>query len=366
MNPVKVLHLRSGTRLFGPERVILSLGRCAAPDFQIIVGGMGRGKPGLLLEEAAALGLETFWLECRRRLDFAAIRRLAEFLRARDIRLLHAHDFKANFYALAARRYQPMLMVATLHLWNRSSAVTSAYEIFDALQVRFFDQVIAVSPEIAEQARRWRIPAEKVRVILNGVDMARFKACSQCFRNERIVIGSVGRLTRQKGYHDFLRAAAKVSQACPRARFLLVGDGPQRGALEAEAEQLGISHLVTFAGQRDPVEASYAEMDLFVSSSLSEGLPVAVLEAMASSLPVVATAVGASGEVIENEKSGLLVPPANVDALASALLRLVNTPDEAMTLAAAGRERVARHFSAEKMTRETESVYGELLHGKED
>ncbi len=361
VKPTKALHMRSGTHLFGPERVILSLAHCASPLFLPIIGAISETADNLLLEEARRQGLGTFRLECRGRLDMGAISALARFIRKEEIRLLHAHDFKANFYALAASRRASVRTVTTLHNWTQAASPVRRYEWLDALQVRFFDRIIAVSPEIAAGARRWRIPARKLRVILNGVDLARFSPRPQVSFNSRVVIGTVGRLVWNKGYQDLLAAAARVCGELPNAHFLLVGDGPRRRDLEAEAQRLGLSSRVTFAGQRDAVEASYGEMDIFVSSSLTEGLPVAVLEAMASRLPVVATRVGAVPEVIEDGRSGLLVNPGEPEALASAIVELVKNKERAAALARAAYVRVAERFSAESMTRQTEAVYQELL-----
>lgn len=362
MSPRRVLHLRSGTHLFGPERIILSLARHASPDYEPIIGGLERDKPGLLLTEAAAAGLETVWFASKRRFDPKVVARLADFIGERAVAIIHAHDFKANFYALAARRRAPVKAVATLHLWNRSSLRTAVYEALDALLVRRFDRVIAVSPQIAAEARRRLVPSRKLRVILNGVDLERFPPLPARFRQSRVVIGSVGRLVKQKGYHNLLAALAEITKSVPEVELLLVGDGPQRGELEQQARRLGLSSQVTFAGQCDPVEESYGKFDLFVSSSLSEGLPVTVLEAMASGLPIVATHVGATPEVIEDGRSGLLVPPNDVKALSEALLCLIKDRELAMRLATAGHERAGQRFSAEAMTRQTESVYEEMLH----
>jgi len=364
MKPVKVLHLRSGTKLFGPERVILGLVHYASPEFQPIVGGLERGEaPSLMLQQAAAEGIATFRLPCRGRLDLGAVKRLAEFLENEQISILHAHDFKANFYAWLARKKFPLPLVTTLHLWNRNNLITASYEFIDALLVRRFDRIIGVSPAIVAEAKRWYIPEQKLRVILNGIDIARFQKNPPRPADDKIVIGSVGRLVAQKGFPIFLQMAVALLAKRDNLQFILVGDGPVREELEAESKKLGIADKVTFTGQRDPVETAYGEMDIFVSSSLSEGLPIALLEAMAARLPVVATRVGAVPEVIENNISGLLVEPDNPQVLVDAVDSLLADPAKKQALAEGGFRRVQEHFSAENMARQTEAVYREILHG---
>lgn len=361
MKPFKILHLRSGTHLFGPERIIISLARCASPSYQHTIAGIERGSESLLVREAASLGIQAAWFRSYRRLDTKCVRDIARYISSHEIDLVHAHDFKANFYALAARRNLPVKTVTTLHLWNRSSLLTGVYEILDRLQIRLFDKVIAVSPAVAAQARRWKIPERKLQVILNGVDISRFASSSSAPVRKVFTIGSVGRLVSQKGYDLLLEACARIFADYADTRLVLVGDGPLREDLERRAQDLGISERVTFAGQTQEVEKALADMDLFVSSSLDEGLPVAVLEAMAARLPVVATMVGAADEVIENEKSGLLIKPDDVEALTYSIRRLREDKALRKALAEAGYRRVEEDFSAEKMTRKTEAVYAELL-----
>ena len=253
--------------------------------------------------------------------------------------------------------------MTTLHLWNRNNLATAFYEFLDALLVRRFDKIIGVSPAIVAEAKRWHIPEQKLQVILNGIDVARFQKIPPRSADGKLVIGSVGRLVAQKGYPIFLQMAAQMLQRHTHIHFLLVGDGPVREELEAEAKRLGLAEKITFAGQRDPVETAYGEMDIFVSSSLSEGLPIALLEAMAARLPVVATRVGAVPEVIEDNISGLLVEPENPSALVEAVENLLTDPAKKQALAEGGFQRARQHFSAENMARQTEAVYREILHG---
>jgi len=358
---IRILHLRSGTNLHGPERVILSLGRYAAPDLQPVIGGLEQSVCRPLLETATEYGLETFALECRGRLDKTAVGKLREFLQESGIDILHAHDFKANYYALAAAKDLPVKKVATLHhLWQHGPRCLAVYDLLDAIQVRRFDRIIAVSPEIANQAKRWRIPKQKLRVIINGIDIARFSESGSRVSNGRIVVGSVGRLTEAKGFADLLAAAAQVCKVLPTVSFLIIGDGPLRSSLESAAARLQISDRIRFAGRLDSVEAAYAQMDIYALSSRREGTPIALLEAMASRLPIVATRVGAIPDVIEEGVSGLLVNAGDIEGLSKAIIRLAQDAMLAAQLGEAAYARVIEEFSAEQMTRRTEAVYREL------
>jgi L-malate glycosyltransferase len=362
MNAHKVLHLRSGRNLFGPERVILALARYSSAQFEHIVGAIEEEGPSILADTAQAEGFANFRLPCRGRIDFAAISKLAAYVCDNDICIINAHDLKANFYALAAARRARVATVTTVHSWKRSSETPLIYAWLDARQVRAFDRIIAVAPDILQAARRSHCAEHKLRLILNGVDMARFAPRTERIGVNNLIIGSVGRLVAEKGYSNLLLAAVEICRVHPKVQFLLVGDGPLRGELEAQATQLGIAARVIFAGQCDNVAASYAQMDMYVLSSLTEGLPIVLLEAMASQLPIVATTVGAVAEVIAPD-CGLLVPPDDVPALTAAILKLLEDPPRAGALAAAAYRRVREVFSAQVMTQKTEAVYQELLDG---
>jgi glycosyltransferase involved in cell wall biosynthesis len=175
-------------------------------------------------------------------------------------------------------------------------------------------------------------------------------------RSDYVVL-TPARLHPQKGHVYLLAAAAQV----PEATFVLAGDGPLRLELEAQASALGIAERCVFLGERSDVPDLLAAADLLVLPSLFEGLPLSVLEAMAAERPVVATAIGGTDEAVVHEQSGLLVPPRDPVALASAIQRLRTDPGLARRLASAGRGRVEREFSSEITAGRVMQIYDEVL-----
>jgi glycosyltransferase involved in cell wall biosynthesis len=214
------------------------------------------------------------------------------------------------------------------------------------------------------------IPAGKIDVVYNGVDTAVF---AQCEKREEVrselhippdstVVGIVGRLSEEKGGVDVLiRAIARLRKINPNLRLLVVGDGPLRGNLEALADESAPGGAIMFTGTRNDVAHLLSAMDLFVLPSLNEALPIVVLEAMAAGLPVIATNVGGVPEIVEHEKTGLLVAPGSEDALYSALNRLTYDAYLRERLAQAGRRRVTSDFTIERMVERIEGLYGKLL-----
>jgi glycosyltransferase involved in cell wall biosynthesis len=214
---------------------------------------------------------------------------------------------------------------------------------------------------------RAHLPPERILVIHNGVDVRSFSLPRGAFRRsegipaECTVITTVGRLDTQKGLPYLLEAAELVTRGHPEVRFLVVGEGPRRGDLVRHRDRLGLTERVWFLGFRTDVPQILADSDVFVLPSLWEGLPIALLEAMAAGLPVVATDVPGVTEVVTDGETGLVVPGKDVGALAGALSRLLDDPDLRLGLARAGRRKVEEEFGWEKVVATTMSLYERLL-----
>jgi glycosyltransferase involved in cell wall biosynthesis len=244
----------------------------------------------------------------------------------------------------------------------------------DRLLYRLSDRIIVPSEASKRLVMEMeQIPARALSVVYNGVDMTQFapQADRAAAREElglaadNVVIGSVGRLSADKGGQDVLiRAVAEVRQAHPEVRLVFVGDGPLRVGLEALVSELGLGEVVRFTGQRADVARLLGAFDIFVLPSLREALPIAVIEAMAVRLPVVAARIGGIPEVVEDGGTGCLVPPGDVAALAAVLERLVGDPALVARLGAAGQARVQAQFTVEQMVRRVEHLYEELARRK--
>jgi glycosyltransferase involved in cell wall biosynthesis len=180
------------------------------------------------------------------------------------------------------------------------------------------------------------------------------------------VIGSIGRLTPQKGYRDFLQAAAQVAARHPQARFLLVGDGEESTALRQSAAELRLADRVVFTGARADVEQLLPLMDLFVSSSLWEGLPTVILEAMLAGVPVVATRVAGTVELIEELTTGRLVPPSDPVELSRVICQLLDSPPQAQEMAQNAQRFVRAHFDIAAVARRQAQMYRQLVTNRAD
>jgi glycosyltransferase involved in cell wall biosynthesis len=214
--------------------------------------------------------------------------------------------------------------------------------------------------------------ADRFAVVPSGIDLAQFREAGARVRRkpagfdcppDAIVIGSIGWLTPVKGHRVLLEAAASLRRQWPRLHVVIVGGGPLRDDLERMARRRGIAETVRFLGARTDVSDCLAGMDIYVQPSLNEGMGRALIEAMAAGRPVVASRVGGIPAVVEDRKTGLLVPPNDPEALARALDELLRKPDWAKELGAAARAAIGERFSETAMVRAIESVYEQAGRG---
>jgi glycosyltransferase involved in cell wall biosynthesis len=226
------------------------------------------------------------------------------------------------------------------------------------------DQVLSVSSRLAERmASDIGFPVERIKVIRNGVDTERFRPRSKAaargaigIPEEAFVIGAVGRLVPVKDYPTLLSALAVIRDRGIAFHALIAGTGPLRQQLQAMADSLRL-HNVTFLGNRNDVEQVLSAFDVFVLSSSSEGLSNTIQEAMATGLPVVATRVGGADELIDQSRTGLLVPPGSPDALADAITLLARDREARQRMGEEARRRAENAFGLDRMIRDYESLY---------
>jgi glycosyltransferase involved in cell wall biosynthesis len=202
---------------------------------------------------------------------------------------------------------------------------------------------------------------DKIHLVRNGIDLRPFDnaapSLQKSFANDPSIVGLVGRLSTEKGVDIFLRAAARVLNELPSTKFAVVGEGPDWEKLESLIDELKIRKSVSMLGRRDDMPSVYASLEIMVSASRQEGLPIAILEGMASRRPLIATTVGAVPTVVLDGRTGVLVPPENIEVLASKIVSLLKDPSRRESLGAAARKLIEKEFSAERMTADYLHVY---------
>jgi glycosyltransferase involved in cell wall biosynthesis len=290
--------------------------------------------------------------------------RAARWLREARIDVVHGYQWRPALVGAVAGRLArvPVVLAGKRSLTGASASERLAWRGI----ARLSDTVVVNAEALRVQGERLGMRA-RWAVLRNGVDVERFASpeSREAARTRlgldpnRAVVGAIGRLEPRKGYEVLLAAmqlvAARANGTCPQV--LLVGDGPLREALERRTDEVGLGHVVRFTGNLSDVRPALAAMDVFVLPSHEEGMSNALLEAMATGRPVVATAVGGTGEIVADERTGLLVPPADPAVLAAAVQRLLYDRPMAAQLAAAGQEFVSREFGARARVAELERLY---------
>ena len=293
--------------------------------------------------------------------------RLVRLLRRERPAVFHAHmssPVACKWGLAAAVMARVPAVVGTVQVGAYEPPDRSAYWQLRLL-ARGVGRYLAVSREIAaELVERLGWPAERVEVAHNAVDVERVAVAAPAGLRARLggsetrpLVLTPARLDAQKGHPILLEAIAEL----PEALFLFAGEGPERGALEARAAELGVSERVRFLGRREDIPQLLAACDVFALPSLYEGSSLAVLEAMAAGIPIVSSAIGGTEELIEDGRSGLLVPPGDAKALAAALRRLLEEPGLREQLATRARERVDTDLTREQNAERVAETYRELL-----
>jgi glycosyltransferase involved in cell wall biosynthesis len=368
---MRILQLISSGGVYGAEHMMLTLTQVLVRQgHDCTVAVFENSRQGNVSVEVArhmaALDLPVQAIPCKGRLDFAAVACIRRLLQERRVDVLHAHGYKADIYGYIAARGTKIATVSTCHNWVGGTLALSIFNNLDRLVLQRLDAVVAVSEPIAGALRKCGVAPQKLRHISNGIDIHRFATAQPALRQEFAphsgpLVGFVGRLSPEKGTHTLLHAAAVVLRGRPEAIFVLVGNGPERESLEQKAADLGISKSIRFLGQRNDMPDIYASLDILILPSLTEGLPLTILEALAAGRAVIATSVGAVPKVVAHEKTGLLVPPGDVEALAAAIMRLLDDSFLGKRLGRLGHDTVAGHYSAEVMAKEYLTTYDDAI-----
>lgn len=384
-NRIRVLHPITRLIVGGAQENTLLTAQLLDPRrwAVTVVAGTQTGSEGSLIETAQARGLAlilepSLVREVNPIQDLLALMRLTRLIRRGGYTIVHTHSSKAGILGRwAAKLAGAPIIVHTVHGWghhDHQHPLARAYYIaLEKLTLPVTDKLIVVSPLNTAKGLAAGIGhADDYVVIRSGIELERFgspqvdRTVTRAAWNippNAPLIGTVTRLSPQKGPLDFVRAAAAIAAQAPDAYFMLVGDGPLRGEVSALANQLGITDRLLLTGLRHDVPDLLAAFDLFLLTSLWEGLPRVLPQAMAARLPIVATAIDGSAEAIESGINGLLTPPGDPQGLAKAALKLLQDPALARRMGAAGQARVAE-FDVYTMVAKIDDLYCELLRRK--
>jgi glycosyltransferase involved in cell wall biosynthesis len=340
--------------------------------FTLVKGLRARGhkihlacEPHTLLEtKAREMDITIHPIKVRSELGLLSLLRLIFILRKARPQILAFNTPKAIFIGTLASWFVP---VQARIIFRRVS-----FPLRKSWFTRFkytwkIDCIVAISESIRSQLQIGGLPASIIRIIYEGMDLSSYsKDPSRAPRssNEPAIIGTAAHLSHEKGLNFLIEAASLISNAKEKLRFVIVGDGDCLPELKALAQAKGLSDIFQFVGFHTNISQYMNAFDIFALPSLSEGLSSAILEAMAASLPIVATKAGGIPELVQNGDNGLLVAPADPEALARAIQHLVDNPEISQNMGLRGRARMEEQFTLERKILETEQLCSSLLCGR--
>jgi len=362
---LRVMHVVSAFHPGGMEFGVLKL--VNGLDRRRVQSAVCSTRPARELPSLLARHVPLF--ECRRRdgNDPRLVWQLYRLFRRERPHIVHTHAWGTLLEGLIAARLAGVPIV--VHGEHGTLQLCRRHRLLQRLGWSRVDRILSVSTRLAERmAHEVGFPPDRIRTIHNGVDLSRFQArISRQDARGRLglaldapVVGAVGRLVPVKDHATLVDAIARLDRDGVRPTLAIAGDGPVRPAIEERAAALGIGDRVRLLGHREDIDVVFAALDVFVLSSVSEGLNNTILEAMAAGLPVVATRVGGADEMVLDGSTGLLVAPGSPEQLAAALGRLLTDPAMAAAMGQAGRLRAERDFDLGRTILEYERVYTDL------
>jgi glycosyltransferase involved in cell wall biosynthesis len=353
----------------GTERLVLEICKRVREQFNVTVCCLD--DEGEWASDLRAEGIEVIALHRQSGFRPSVGRRIAALAEERHVDLLHCHQYSPFVYGWIASQLNRRLKVVYTEHGRLSDAPPSwKRRVINPVLSHFNGEIVAVSHELRDYMLTARFAARRVGVIHNGIEPGPAPSQGERLRARRVlgvddrafVVMAVARLDPVKDFPTLVEAFAIVRRQLPQARLVIVGDGPERAQLEARVDALDLGPSVDIIGYRSGVRQLLPAADLYVSSSISEGISITILEAMAAKVPVVATAVGGTPEVLPTPgDGGMLVPSRDPGQLAAAIVSLERDPSARAAIAAAGRRRLESAFNLDRMVGDYVRTYRRLL-----
>ncbi len=385
--PIKVLRLIARLNVGGPALHVAYLSAGLADrgyDTMLVAGMVGSGEESMaFVAEKRGVRIETLndlHREIAPLRDLRTILRLSRLIRRERPTILHTHTAKAGavgrIAALLAGGARPPVIVHTFHghvlRGYFNPALTAAFRVLEQMLARVTTALVAVSPEVRDDLVALGVaPASKFVVVRLGIELdERVSGGEEEWRATRrllgippdaFVVGWIGRMTAVKRTEDIARTLQALVRRGVDAYLCLVGDGPDRARLERRMHELGVAKRCLFVGYQENVARFYDAMDALLLTSVNEGTPVSVIEALAAGRPVVATRVGGVSDVVRNGVDGFLVEVGDVESLAARLAELAGDPELRARMGNAGRAHVIERYAVERLVDDVDRLYRSLL-----
>jgi glycosyltransferase involved in cell wall biosynthesis len=357
----------------GPDKTLINSPRfLEGTGYEMICAYMHSAKDTQferLRQKAQAKNVELIDIYDEGATDWRVVPQLLKLCRERNVAIWHGHDYKTNALGLLLKRFHPMHLVTTMHGWVEQTRRTPLYYWVDRCTLRYYEKVLCVSEDLYKTARIAGVPANRCEILENGIDLDDYRRRNSVaaaktalgFDPQRTLIGACGRLSAEKGFDVLVAALQPLCEKFSELDCVIIGEGNEKENLSRQVAEAGLSQRVKLLGFRNDVRELYEAFDIFALSSHREGLPNVVLEAMATSVPVVATNINGVPKLVQDGQTGYLVPAADSAALGNALTKLITQPALGQTLGQNGRVFVETHYSFARRMQKLKTIYDQLL-----
>jgi glycosyltransferase involved in cell wall biosynthesis len=364
---INILDLRDSPWFDGPGRTILECAEdICRKKFRIVIGAFDNGNiNGTTYEhEARKKQLDVVRVREKKAFDLRVLKQIVSFINEYEINIIHTHDFRSNLIGIITAKLLRRPIIATVHGWITNNKKSKIKAVIDKWIACRCDHVIAVSKATKERVGK-KNRNGFVTVIPNALRHEQFNPVrpfgkfrkSLRIDSDEIVIANIGRLSPEKGQELFIEAAREIAGRCKKIRFLLIGIGPDQEKLEAMVRKYGLDRIVIFTGFRNDMGSIYNDVDLVVQSSYTEGMPNVVLESLLMEVPIIATDVGGTSEVISQDETGILIQPGDLSGLILSINEFIENRQTFTEMAKRGREDVKKRFNHADRVKRLENVY---------
>jgi len=370
----RVLHLIDSGGLYGAERVILNLSLEMRESPFISIVGMftnNRSVTPELGKVAKDLGIQTSYIPLRSKFNPLNIFIVINFLKKNRLDIIHSHGYKPTILAYLPSVFLKIPLISTCHLWFKEDWKLKIYYKIESMVIKHLPVVTGVSEEICHQIVAKGVDKERVKLIHNGINIKNYGISPNPstvsakkelnIKEGDFVIGTVGRLAKQKSHYSLLNAMKILNDMNIKVKCIIIGDGYLRNKLEKEKSKLGLNANVFFLGFREDVLNLITLMDVFIMTSLKEGFPMALLEAMALKKPIISTPVGDVEKLLQHGENGLVYQVGDIYSLVDHITALKKDREYRLRLGNAAYEKVLMDFTSKSMTKKYLSIYTELL-----
>lgn len=363
---IKILYLITALDIGGAEKILLStLKKMDQSIFEPVVVSLYRN--GSLIEDFREAGAKVHCIGYTCKFNPFIIKKIARLIHIEKPTIVHTHLPHATIWGRIAAYFSNVKILFTtehnISVWKRKNLF---FFLLYKITYRLNTEIIAVSQSIKKfMINEFALPEQKIEVIYNGVDLEKMKSEAACPEDliylSHPIIGTVGRLHKTKGHKYLVEGFRKVVQKFPKAHLLIVGDGDQKENLEKQISEMGLNNSVHLLGLRNDVAAILQLIDVFVFPSLEEGLGIALIEACAVGKPCVATNVGGIPEIIEDGKSGFLIPHSNHILMADMITRLLQDRKLSRTISMYGKKIVRERFDILETAKKVQKLYKQAV-----